>query len=191
MKRNGVFIIVGLIVGLLVGYFVFHEVPTNSNTTPVVIDQDVPPVSSTEQPKIIYRDTTIYKDSIVYQIEWKDRIIEVPIPVDTAAIIADYLMIKNFVFDTTTNDVVVHEETSLFANRILSRSFVITNTRECQETSLNGLSIGGMLGYHDVSLLAGYTHKQNTYLVGYNIYDSKVKVGLLIKIKPIKLWKKN
>ena len=190
MKNNAFLIIVGLIIGLVAGWFFFREPPVaDSNTTPTTIDQDLPPVANVLPPEIIYRDTTIYKDSIVYVIKWKDRIIEVPIPVDTAAIVADYLLIKNYILDTTANDVVVHEETAIFANRMLNRSLTIQNIRECKETSVNGLSVGAMAGYHEFSVLAGYTYNKNTYLAGYNIYENQFKLGVLFKLKPIKLRK--
>lgn len=192
MKTNGYFMIGGLITGLVVGFLIFNKEPaTISNIDPVVITQDLPPVTITQAPEIIYKNTTIYKDSIVYVVKWKERTIEVPIPTDTAAIVKAYLTINNYVFDTTANEVMVHEESAIFANRILTRSLTIKNERQCEETSLNGLSLGVMAGYHDFSVLAGYKYNKITYLGGYNIYENQFKAGVLIKIKSIKSWKRN
>jgi len=177
--------------GLVAGWFFFREEPTvNTNTKPIIITQYLPPVSSTEKPKIVYKDTTIYRDTGTYKIITIHDSIDVIIPADTTAIVADYLLIKNYTLDTTANDVKVHEETSIFANRILSKSLIIQNIRECKETS-NGLSLGLMAGYHEISVLAGYTYNQNTYLAGYNIYENQFKLGVLIKLKQFKLWKKD
>lgn len=180
--KSGFLIVIGLIVGVGLGFIIFKNTPPSPVPNPVVIIEDLPVIDTMWIPVIVYRDTTIYKDSIEIQIEYVDRILKVPIPVDTADIVKDYLTIKKFRIDTTAQDVQLSFISSIYANRVLTSKLTFSNNRECS-TNMNGIQIGLIAGFEETSIMAGYSYNQFTYLGGYNFYNKGFKVGVLYKLK--------
>lgn len=176
--KAGFFIVVGLCFGLTVGYLLWKVPPVITKT--VTITDTVPKPYAIYYPKTIYKDTgshTILIDSVPFPVPFA-------LPVDTIAIIKDYLAVKRYNVDSTVNEIHAVLNMDIYANRVLKYDLSLTNNRICNNITNNGFKIGLMAGKYELSPLIGYQHKQFEYLAGYNVLEGGIRIGLTYKIKP-------
>jgi len=174
MKKVASNIIIILIVALVIltiGFYIGAKQTikeyTNlidSDSSTVSIDLPLPVEEST--PEIVFRDT----GSHTIKIRYRDTIIfvPVPVPVDSAAIVADYLTLRNYHIDTTINEVYAQIDWSIYANKTANISFQFTNLRTCKDKRLQ-LKAGFYTGFNDISPAILIDYKKFTYQVSYDL----------------------
>jgi hypothetical protein len=127
---------------------------------------------------IQYRDTgsrEIVIDRIPYPVPFY-------IPVDSAAIVRDYLTLRNYVIDTTAADIHAFIKWDLYANHVLKYDIQFENLKKCPEET-NKFGVGLLTGYKEVTPLVLFARKKMSYLAGYNIYENQFKVGFIYTFK--------
>ena len=137
----------------------------DSDTAKVSIDLPLP--ISEIKPEIVYRDTGTH----TIKIEYKDTTIFVPVPVqvDSAAIVADYLILRNYTIDTTINEVKATIQTSVYANKLANMQLSFTNLRTCSTPKSWRFKAGVIIGINDFTPSIALDHKKFSYQAGYDL----------------------
>lgn len=176
---KAVFFIVGLVLGLTGGYLLWKASPVIPEVQTVTITDTVPEPYAVYYPKVVYKDTgshTILIDSVPFPVPFA-------LPVDTQAIVKDYLAVREYNIDTTTNEIRATLNMNIYANRVLNYDLSLTNERICSYT--NSFKLGLMVGIDDFTPLAAYQRNKFTYMAGYDIYGQEkgIRIGVMYKIK--------
>lgn len=136
----------------------------------VNISIDVPEPDTIYIPKIIYNDT----GSHTVEIKYNDTILYVPVPVeiDTAKIVADYLKVRNYEIDTIINEIKANIRTSIYANKMANMQLKFTNLKTCNQPKWQ-FKAGIMTGYNEISPTIILDKNKYSYLLGYDIIGNK------------------
>lgn len=179
MKVRIYFMVVGLVLGFA-GGLSFRKEPPVSTLPSLSVSDYLPEPEKEIVPEVIYQNTgshTILIDSVPYPVPF-------PLPVDSAKIAKDYLVVRNYQIDTTANDVRLVFNQNIYANRVLNYDFELYNLKNCNKSAKNALSIGILTGQHEISPILAYKHKRLTYMAGYNLYGNNIRVGILYTLQP-------
>ena len=172
-------VIVSVFIGFGIGYFISKPVPVpqNQTTTATIVN---PKPDSTYKPKIQRKDSIIYRDIGTYEIVIIHDSIPVEIPVDTPGIVADYLLQRDYIFDTTLNEVKAHIIASVFANKLTLMQYSLTNLRNCHQEPKWNFKIGANVGINDFSPGILFEKNKFTYQVSYDLIgiEKGIKGGI-------------
>jgi hypothetical protein len=168
------------------GYYVGSLDRSKPIATPAVIThtEHNPAIDSEFTPEIIYQDTgsTQYKDTGSYKIVIRNDTVKVKVPIDTIAIVKDYLQVRGYVFDTTFNNTQIIDSIDLYGNKI-----VLFNRTLIPLPIVNKFEIraGLVTGVNDVTPMVTLGYKKMTYGIGYDLVGEEkgLRVNLMYKIK--------
>lgn len=184
MKKIAIIIVVLVMFGA--GYYIGdmgHEL-TSVNSGVTTHTEHNPTVDSEYKPEIIYTDTgsTQFRDTGSYKIIIRDNPVPVIVPVDTQAIVKDYLLVRGYVFDTTFNNTQIIDTIDLYGNRIVlhKRTLIplpIVNKFE--------FKAGVIFGQNEFTPMVTMGKNKFTYGIGYDFMgeENGVRFSLMYKIK--------
>lgn len=166
-------IIIGIIAIFLLGIFVGDNFSNNTNavvkTDTIYQDTGTHTVEVIPEPYRVdsFHYDTIYQDSLIYA------------KIDTIAILDDYLLKRYYMQDTTIADVDIKVKEIVQFNKLVSRSYRITNTRV---TTINkiyppkfSLIGGGGFGSKNLHLGAGFEYKNSIIIYNHNFLNEHSK----------------
>ena len=159
--------------------------------------------NATVEPIYIYNDSIVYKEIKVptpYEVvdtfwldRWNDTIIyrDIIIPVDTAAILADYFKLR--IYNDTiinTDELLVSLRDSVTLNRLWGREVKYQNFRpiaaKCPDVSDRAFYLGvipnGNINQFGIAPSIGLTNKNNLYFYSYDVINNNHSVGVYWKI---------
>ena len=188
MKYLGILILIAI--SLVVGYHI-RDMQTYDHINDTVL---FTVTEYTPTPDTVYtleiRDSIIYVDSLIYIIEYKDSIVEVPVAASTAGKLHDYFLFKSYKIDTAVNSIQVIGNFDLYANRLLGYSISATLLEAPTiPVTISPWGVGGIIGYHEVDAITTFTHKHYTFIAGVNTYGlvdgqsiaQSLRLGLLYR----------
>lgn len=101
----------------------------------------------------------------------------IPADVDTAAILADYFLEKQYLDTIIERPYLRVELTDVIArNTLLDRTVVVDYSQPVVYN--NTLTLGSLQGLHNCAVLVGYRRKSWEFKVGYDLYNRSVVFGL-------------
>ena len=115
--KNIVLVVVSLLIGFPIGWFL-HKAPDGFPVYEPVKIINPKPVSEIK-PEIKWKDTTIYKDTGTYRLAIIHDTIPVLVPIDTEAILNDYLLERNYIVDTISGPVHAIVKMDVFTNKLI------------------------------------------------------------------------
>lgn len=183
--KNFTLHLVSLVIVFGLGYWLGNRPIPIPEKPPITIIQYLPSEDSTpdenRKPEIIYQDTGSTK------IKYRDVTIYINLPVDSAAIVADYLKVKYYTFDTIAFNIVINEQIDIFANRLLRRSLVLKENKSAGNRSqnINHWHIGLSAGVNSFAPVIAFEREKFTYQAGWNLYGAAKgpQVGVLYQVK--------
>lgn len=163
MKIYRDFIFIGI--GLTLGFFLFRSCSEpQTHDRVVTIHGDSVPYIVRDTVPVVHR--IIERDSIPYPV-----VIRVPIPTDTAAILAQFTQVVQY-RDTVKNDtsalIVINQD--LIANRINSQQVIFQNRRPIQLVYTREKALIASVGatINGIDLGFGFRNRKNACMVTYS-----------------------
>ena len=144
--------------------------PIKPDTASVSVVNPIP--ASTSKPEIQYLDSIIYRDTGTFKIVLIPDSIYVEIPADSAGIVADYLLQRNYVFDTTMNEVHAIINASVFANKLIKMDYQLVNIRNRSPAKYN-FKAGANFGINDFSPGIQIEKNKFTYQLNYDLIGTE------------------
>ena len=119
----------------------------------------------------VHHYDTIVNEIPVPHIEWR----EVPVDVDTAAILEAYFQEARYNDTIQGSSVSLHIQDVISQNRLIDR--VVTLNERIPVVRHNALVVSSVVGRNCASLLAGIRHKSMTWQAGYDFYNRGLVIG--------------
>lgn len=124
------------------------------------------------------QETVIRHDTIRPAVpEPKVIVREIPADVDTAAILTDYFLEKQYLDTIIERPYLRVELTDVISRNTLLDRTVVVDYRQPVIYN-NVLALGSLLGPNNCIVLAGYRRKSWEFKAGYDLYNRSVVVGL-------------
>lgn len=131
------------------------------------------------------QETVIRHDTIRPAVpEPKVIVREIPADVDTAAILTDYFLEKQYLDTIIERPYLRVELTDVISRNTLLDRTVVVDYRQPVVYN-NALTLGSLLGPHNCIVLAGYRRKSWEFRAGYDWYNKAMVIGIS---KDIKRW---
>lgn len=179
MKKYLLVGFISLLSGFSIGGYFFKQKSPGGFTTDSISIVNPAPIS-TIKPEIKWLHDTVYQDTGSYQTVLIHDSIPVLIPLDTPGIVADYLLERNYVIDTTVNDIHAIMKPTVFSNKLILFDASFVNLKQCPEDKWD-FKAGMMFGVNELTPTIQVDYKKWSGTAGFDLMGQEkgVRFGLL------------